>query len=210
MHSAAADSAETERLLNRIRAGEREAVDRLLEAHRSYLHKFVDVRLDPKLRPRLDASDVIQDAEMEALRRLESYLDHPVMPFRLWLRQLAYDRVLMARRQHIKASRRAVHREARLPERSSLLLAQRLFAAGPSPSQQILRRELADRVRRGVGQLPEAEREILIMRKLEGLSNQEVAQVLQVDPATASRRFGRAVIRLHEILQRTGLGGSES
>ena len=74
MHSAAADSAETERLLNRIRAGEREAVDRLLEAHRSYLHKFVDVRLDPKLRPRLDASDVIQDAEMEALRRLESYL----------------------------------------------------------------------------------------------------------------------------------------
>jgi len=205
----AADSAETERLLDRIRAGEKPAVDRLFDRHRPYLRRVVELRLDPKLRPRVDPSDVVQEAQMEAHRRLKAYLRQPAFPFRLWLRQIAYDRLLMMRRFHVEAGRRAVERDLPLPDRSSILLAREFVSARLSPSQHLLRSEFIRRVREAVGRLPEGDREVLILRKLEGLSNQETAHLLDIDPATASRRFGRAVLRLREILIQAGLMESE-
>lgn len=205
----AADSAETERLLDRIRAGDKPAVDRLFDRHRPYLRRVVELRLDPKLRPRVDPSDVVQEAQMEAHRRLKTYLREPVFPFRLWLRQIAYDRLLMTRRFHMEAGRRAVERDLPLPDRSSILLAREFISAGLSPSQHLLRREFIRRVREAIGRLPEGDHEVLILRKLEGLSNQETAQLLEIDPATASRRFGRAVLRLRDILIEAGLMESE-
>jgi RNA polymerase sigma-70 factor (ECF subfamily) len=205
----AADSAETERLLDRIRAGEKPAVDRLFDRHRPYLRRLIELRLDPKLRPRVDPSDVVQEAQIEAHRRLQAYLRQPAFPFRLWLRQIAYDRLLMTRRFHVEAGRRAIARDLPLPDRSSMLLAREFLAAGQSPSQQLLQREFVRRVREAIGRLPDGDREVLILRKLEGLSNQETAQLLDIDPATASRRFGRAVLRLRDILIQAGLMESE-
>jgi RNA polymerase sigma-70 factor (ECF subfamily) len=153
---------------------------------------------------------VVQEAQLEAVRRLDAYLEEPALPFRLWLRQIAYDRLVMMRRFHAQAARRTVDRELPLPERSSLLLAQQMLSRGLSPSQQLMRREFAGRVRQAVGRLPQADQEVLIMRKLEGLSNQETAQVLRIDPATASRRYGRAVLRLRDILLESGLLEPES
>src|SRR5438128_6071558 len=205
----AADSAETERLLDRIRAGEKPAVDRLFDRHRPYLRRVVELRLDPKLRPRVDPSDVVQEAQMEAHRRLKAYLRQPAFPFRLWLRQIAYDRLLMMRRFHVDAGRRAVERDLPLPDRSSILLAREFVSARLSPSQHLLRSEFIRRVREAVGRLPDGDREVLILRKLEGLSNQETAHLLDIDPATASRRFGRAVLHLRDILIQAGLMESE-
>jgi RNA polymerase sigma-70 factor (ECF subfamily) len=206
----ASDSAETQRLLKEARDDEPEARDRLLARHRAYLRRFVEVRLDPKMRARVDPSDVVQETQMEALRRLGRYLEQPPMPFRLWLRQLAYDRLLMLRRHHVTAARRAVEREVALSDRSSLMLAGQVLADGPTPSQELVQAELVRRVHQAVARLPEGDREVLIMRNLEGLSNREVAQVLEMDPATASRRYGRAVLRLREILLASDLGGSEA
>jgi RNA polymerase sigma-70 factor, ECF subfamily len=210
MDSLAADSSETQRLLDRVRAGKPEATDQLLDRHRPYLHRLMELRLDPKIRARVDPSDVVQEAQLEASRRLDDYVQQPMMPFRLWLRQIAYDRLLMLRRHHARAARRAVQRDVPLPDRSSLMLAQQLLAAGSTPSQHLLKREFVQRVREAVSQLPEGDREVLVLRNLEGLSNQEAAQVLQMDPATASRRYGRAVIRLREILLQSGLMESGS
>src|SRR5438093_4946445 len=100
MAEAMPDSEETCKLLHEAEAGKRDAVDRLLASHRAYLHQFVELRLDPKLRSRADPSDVVQEAQLEATRRLDEYLRQRPMPFRLWLRQLAYDRLLMLRRFH--------------------------------------------------------------------------------------------------------------
>ncbi len=210
MDSLPLDSAETEHLLQRARAGERQAVESLLGRHRAYLQRLIEVRLDPKLRARVDASDVVQETQIEALRRMDHYLAEPALPFRLWLRQIAYDRLLMLRRRHVQAARRTVERDVPLPDPSSLLLAQQLRAAGPSPSQVSAQREFVLRVRQAVNELPQADREVLIMRKLEGLSNRETAQVLGTDPATASRRFGRALIKLRDILLLSGLVEAES
>jgi RNA polymerase sigma-70 factor (ECF subfamily) len=210
MNSLGSDSAQTQRLLEQARAGGQGAADRLLDRHRPYLLRLIELRLDPRMQGRVDPSDVVQEAQMEACRRLDAYLDRPPMPFRLWLRQIAFDRLLMLRRYHLGAARRSVERELPLPERSSLLLAKQLFATGSTPSQQVVKREFTRRVREAVRQLPDGDREVLALRNLEGLSNQETAQVLEIDPATASRRYGRAVLRLRDILVQSGLMESES
>jgi RNA polymerase sigma-70 factor (ECF subfamily) len=203
------NSAETQHLLHQVRQGDRQALEQLLAQHRPYLRQLVELRLDPKLRSRVDPSDVVQEAQIEAVRRFDAYLEQGSIPFRLWLRQLAYDRLLMMRRRHVKAARRAVGQEVALPEQSSLLLAQQLLASGSTPSQQLEQQEQAHRVRQAVAQLPEADREVLLMRTFEGLSFAEVGYLLALDPATARKRHGRALLRLGKILSEGGLTESQ-
>jgi RNA polymerase sigma-70 factor (ECF subfamily) len=210
MQESIPDSTQTQRLLQQVRAGDLQALDQLFARHRPYLSQLVELRLEPKLRQRVDPSDVVQEAQLEATRRLEAYLRQPVMPFRLWLRQLAQDRIGMLRRFHRGAARRAVGREVALPERSSLMLAQQFLAPGATPSQQLDQQELARRVRQAVGQLSEPDQEVLLMRTFEGLSFEEVAYTLQIDPAAARKRHGRALLRLGKILAAAGLKESQS
>ena len=203
------DSSQTERLLEQVQGGDRQAFDQLFARHRAYLRRIVELRLDTGLRARVDPSDVVQDAHLDAFRRLDTYLRQRPMPFRLWLRQIACDRTLKARRHHLGTARRAMGREVPLPERSSLVLARQLFAGSSTPSQQLDRRDLARRLRQAVAQLPEADREVILMRHFEGLSNSEVSCLLGIDPATASKRHGRAMLRLHRILFAGGMTESQ-
>jgi RNA polymerase sigma-70 factor (ECF subfamily) len=209
MTQLATDSSESQRLLGRIRHGDVIALDRLFDRHRVYLKRVIALRMDPKLRQRVDADDVVQEAHMEAVRRFARYIERPAMPFRLWLRQIACDRLLMARRHHVTAARRAVARNVPLPERSSVQLAQRMFAREPAPGEQIERRDLARRVREAVARMTDADREILLMRNFEELSTQEVACVLGVDPSTVRKQHGQALLRLRKLLIEGGLRESE-
>ena len=209
MAQVAPDSTETQDLLERLRAGDRAALDQLLSRHRSFLRRLIDLRLDPTLRVRVDPSDVVQETQLEAARRIDDYLRRSPMPFRLWLRMTAEKRLNALLRQHSEAARRAVGRELSLNGRSSVQLAAQLVAAGPSPSEQVRGRELARLVRQAVAQLSDPDREIIVMRNFEELSNEEVAYVLGVDPGTASKRYGRALLRLHKILLELGLRGSQ-
>jgi RNA polymerase sigma-70 factor (ECF subfamily) len=201
----APDSAETQALLDQVRAGNRTAFDLLFAHHRAFLRQVVELRMDPKLRPRVDPSDVVQEAQLDAFRQLGDFLDRRPMPFRLWLRKTAQQRLLKVQRRHVETARRAVGRELALPERSSLVLAQQLLASGSTPSERLGRGEATRRVRQAVAQLPVADREILLLRDFEGLSNQEVAHLLRVDPAAASKRHARALLRLRQVLLAGGL-----
>jgi RNA polymerase sigma-70 factor (ECF subfamily) len=203
------DSAETHILLRQVRDGDRGAFDRLFARYRPFLRRVIKLRLDTRLRARLDLSDVIQETQLEAFRRLGDYLERRPMPFRLWLHKTACERLLVLWRRHVDAARRAVGREVPLPDRSSLLLARKLLAVGSSPSQQLARRELACRVREAVERLAPADREVLLMRTFEGLSNAEIGQLLGLDPAAVSQRHGRALLRLHKLLAEGGLTESQ-
>jgi RNA polymerase sigma-70 factor (ECF subfamily) len=209
MEPATADSSHTQRLLAQAREGDRAAFDRLFTRHRPYLRQLVGLRLDPRLQPRVDPSDVVQETHAEAVRRLPDYRQRPAVPFRLWLRQIACDRMQMARRQHVDAARRSVHREVTVPDRSSLAVAERVLASGPSPSKQLARRELVQRVRKALCALSEADRDILLMHNAEELTGQEVALVLGIAPAAARKRYGRALLRLRKRLLEGGLRESE-
>jgi RNA polymerase sigma-70 factor (ECF subfamily) len=208
MPSAEHDSQETEDLLEQAAAGDAQAGDRLLQRHRPRLREFVEVHLEPALRARLDASDVVQEAQMEAARRLPDYLRRRPMPFRLWLRKTAYERLLMLRRRHRGAARRATGREVQLPDRSSLALAQRLLAPNSSPSRRADREEQAGRVRQALARLTATEREVLLMRHYEDLSYEEIGCILGVEAAAVRKRHGRALVRLHKALSALE-GGSE-
>lgn len=203
------DSTQTQRLLADVRAGQAEAFEDLFARHRAYLQLVASIRLEPELRRRVDPSDIVQDAHLEAARRLPEYLHNPAMPLRLWLRQITQDRLIMARRRHLGAGRRSVENELCLPNQSSVHLAEQIMAPGPSPSQHSVRAELAELVRRVISQMPEGEREVIVMRNYEGLSNLEAAQVLRIEPAAASKRYGRALLRLRGLLIEHGVAGHE-
>ncbi len=199
------DSAETCALLERIRRGDAQALEALLRRCRPELRDFVELHLDPRLRARVDPSDVVQETQLELVRRMDDFLSKRPMPFRLWLRKKAYERLLNLRRDHLTRARRSVQREVAFPDRSSLLLVRPLLAGGPSPSQRLEAREQAERVSRAVAQLGEADREILLLRHAEELPYEEIACLLDIEPATARKRYGRALIRLQKVLTDHGL-----
>jgi RNA polymerase sigma-70 factor (ECF subfamily) len=203
------DTAETAHLLDQVQAGNRQALDILLERHRSFLRRIVTRCLDLRLGGRFDASDVVQESQVEVYRRLDDYLRRRPMPFRLWLWKTAYQRALALQRRHWTAQRRTVQREIPLPDRSSLLLA-RPFQTGSTASRHLSRGELTQRVRQALARLPAADREVLVMRVYDGLSNQEIGAIINLDPASVSKRHGRALVRLHRLLAANGVAGCES
>lgn len=192
------------RLIEQVRAGDAAAADRLFGRHLPYLRRLVELRLDPRLRARVDPSDVLQEAHLEAVRRLAAYLDEPALPFRLWLRRIAYDRLVMLHRRHALAERRALARDVALPDHSAHHLAGQLLAGGSTPSRRVVRDELAQRVRAAVARMADPDREVLVLRTVEGLSNGEVAGLLGIEPVAASQRYGRALLRLRKLLVQDG------
>jgi RNA polymerase sigma-70 factor (ECF subfamily) len=205
MQEVPADSEETRHLLDQIQDGNPQAFDRLLAHHRQAVRRFVELRLDARLRARVDPSDVVQETQLEVFNRLSDFLQRRPMPFHLWLRKTAYERLLKVRRHHVETARRTVGREVPLPDKSSLLLAQQLLQPGSSPSQQVARDEMVQRVRLALGQLNDMDREILLMRNFEDLSYQEVGLLLDLEPVAARKRYGRALLRLRKLLFDTGL-----
>lgn len=199
----------TAELLVSAKQGKADAVEQLLTRYRESLKRMVDMRLDKRLTQRVDVSDVVQDVLIEAHRRLQGYLENPVMPFHLWIRQIAYDRLIDAHRRHRGSAKRSVDREQRLgvhgkPDESSIELAGQLLDPELTPAAQATQRELAQQVTVCIAQLDSNDQEILMMRHYEFLSNQEVATILGLTEPAASMRYLRALKRLKAVIQGTG------
>lgn len=196
---------ETDRLLDEARAGKTDARDALLGQFREPLRKVIDLRLDPVLARRVDASDIVQDVLIEANQRLTEYLKTPGMPFHLWLRHLAQDRIIDTHRRHRLAQRRSVDREqpiarpAWADESSNSLVAQ-LIDAERTPASEAIQAELARRLTAAINELGDDDREIVLLRHHEQLANQDVAQLLGLTEAAASMRYLRALRRLRGML----------
>src|SRR5438067_13202656 len=158
---------ETQQLLEQAKQGDAGAVERLLTAHREPLRKMIDLRLDPALAARVDASDVVQEVLIEAHRRLADYLRNPTMPFRLWLRHIAKDHMIDAHRRHRQAQRRSLDREqpiipAALADHSSIELAGQLLDGEPTPASAAIREELKKRLDSAIAQLDDDDREVVL------------------------------------------------
>jgi RNA polymerase sigma-70 factor (subfamily 1) len=204
------DSAETKQLLEHADRDDPAVLDKLFARHTPQLLRFIELNFDARLRARFDPADLVQETQFEAFQRWADYLKRRPMPFRTWLRKNAYDRLCNLRRDHVGAAKRSVMREQQLPDRSSILLAGRLSGRTNSPSTQLARRELSQRVARAVQRLPQAERELLVWRYVEGLAHQEIAYLLQITPAAARKRYGRALLRLERLLLEDGIDGVPS
>jgi len=203
---------ETQELLEQARQGDAGAVERLLTTHREPLRRMIGLRLDPALAARVDASDIVQDVLLEAHRRLQDYLRKPAMPFHLWLRHIAKDHIIDAHRHERLAQRRSIDREQSLhahrPDESSFDWAAQFFDQELTPASAAMRQEMERKVQEAIERLDEDDREIILMRYVEQLSNQDVAQALELTEAAASMRCLRAVRRLQALLLSPGEGPS--
>ena len=196
---------ETQQLLAAVRAGDATSRNQLLERHREALRRMIALRMDPRLAPRVDASDIVQDVLVEANRRLSDYLAKAGMPFHLWLRHLAKDRM------HRGAARRSLDREQALErpandEHSAFDLAAMIRDRELTPAAAATHHELEQRFQAAVEQLEDTDREVILMRHFEQLSNGEVAQALELSDAAAGMRYLRAMRRLRELLQEPSSG----
>jgi RNA polymerase sigma-70 factor (ECF subfamily) len=166
---------------------------------------MVEIRLDTRLRPRIDASDVMQDAYVDVVARLEEYLRDPKIPLFLWLRLIVGERLLKLHRHHLGTQMRDASREVSLyrgalPEASSAALAAQLLGRHTSPTQAAVRAERILRLQEALNTLDPIDREIMSLRHFEELTSREAAQVLGIEEATAAKRYVRALKRLKAIL----------
>lgn len=196
---------DTQELLAGVRAGQSGAIDRLLDRHRTAVRRMVSMRIDPQLQRRVDASDVVQEVMIEANRRLRDYLKNPVMPFHLWLRQMAKDRLIDAHRRHRVAARRSLDREQPLAVSSpnddtTYNLAAQLCDSELTPAAAATWKELERRFASACAELDPQDEEMVLMRHFEQLSNSEVAQALNLSPQAASMRYLRAIRRLRALM----------
>jgi RNA polymerase sigma-70 factor (ECF subfamily) len=191
-------------LLNAIEEGDQGALAKLLAWSCDDLRQYVQNRLDRRLAARFDAADVLQEVQISVTQRIDDYLRRRPMPYRLWLRQTALERLTDLRRHHLR-QRRSPQAEEALPDKTSLALIRSLVDPHSSPSRALAAAELARAIKQALSELPEADREIVLMRQLENTPFPEIATILEIEPAAARKRFGRALGKLEEVLRRRGL-----
>jgi RNA polymerase sigma-70 factor, ECF subfamily len=174
--------------------------------HRDRLKRMVDFRLDARLRGRVSASDVLQEAYLDALKRLHHFQAQPEVPFFIWLRTVTIQRLIDVHRQHLGAKARNVALEVGQEDGGSIEASAEKMAAiigdFTSPSQAAQRAEIMGSVRLAIDSLDPIDREVLALRHFEELSNQEVAAILGIHKAAASKRYVRALERLKDALDR--------
>jgi len=195
-------------LLDKVRAaaeGNAGAWRELLDRFQPRLRRMVALRLDPRLTGRIDPSDVLQEAYIDAGKALPGYVTDPKYPFFLWLRLLTGRRLNKLHRFHLGQQTRDATRDVSLfhgatPEASSTAIAAQLIGRGSEPAEHAARVEFQDHVMAAVSALDPIDREVLALRHFEQLTTFEAAQVLGISPAAAGKRYVRALQRLRGVL----------
>jgi RNA polymerase sigma-70 factor, ECF subfamily len=207
-----ADSADTHALIDQAVAGDQRAAGDLFARFQDRLLRMVRLRMDNRLKGRVDSEDIVQEAYLDASRRLKDYAAGPPMSFFLWLRYLAAQKLIDAQRHHLGVEKRDVNREVSLyrgpmPEATSAALAAQLLGRLTSPSMAAIRVETRIKVQEVLNAMEPIDREVLVLRHFEHLDNGEVAELLDISPAAASKRYITALKRLKAIL--SGIPGFE-
>src|SRR3954447_26893848 len=201
-----ADTRTNEELLDAARDGDEDALAVLVDRHRGRLERMVALRMDRRLQGRVDPADVVQEAYLAVRGKFATYSADPRLPFFLWLRLEVGQKLVDVHRFHLGAQMRdagqevALHRGP-LPQVSSLSLAEHLLGKLTSASQAAMRAELKVRVQEALNSMDPDDREVLILRHFEELSNAETAQVLGIKPSAAVNRYVRALKRLKDVFQ---------
>jgi RNA polymerase sigma-70 factor (ECF subfamily) len=192
-------------LLDRLKAGDQAALAELFARHKPRLRRMVEVRLDARLNGRVSPSDVLQEAYIDAVKRLRHFFDKPDESFFGWLRLVVGQRLADVHREHLGAAKRDAGQEVSMnrgvPAAGSACLAGFLVGDFTSPSHVAQRAEALAAVEAALEQLEPLDREVLALRHFEELSNNEVAEALGIQRAAASKRYVRALARLREVFE---------
>jgi RNA polymerase sigma-70 factor (ECF subfamily) len=199
------DSEATNVLISLAACGDQHAAGTLFARFHERLLKMIRLRMDRRLKGRVDSEDILQEAYLDATQRLKDYAAHPPMSFFLWLRFLAAQKLIDAQRHHLGVEKRNAELEVSLyrgpmPEATSASLAAQLLGRLTSPSRAAIRAETQLKVQEVLNNMDSIDREVLVLRHFEHLTNNEVAELLAISKAAASKRYVSALKRLKETL----------
>lgn len=200
------DADNVDQLDSRLRDGDEQALAELFTMHRERLRRMVEFRMDRRLQGRVDASDIVQEAYIDASQRVRHYARKPEMSSFVWLRQIATQRLIDVHRRHLDAQMRDARQEVSihrgdLAGTTSASIAAELAGQFASPSQLAIHAELLDQLEDALESMDPIDREVLALRHFEELTNNEVAQVLDITKSAASNRYVRALGRLKSVLE---------
>jgi len=200
------DSSVPDDLLRRAAAGDAQSLADLFGRYRDRLRRMVRLRLDHRLQGRVDASDVLQEAYLDLAKRAPEFFAESTMPFFLWLRLLTGQKLLAIHRQYFGTKMRNVGQEVALrhgamPHATSASLAAQLLGRLTSPSLAAMRAEMQLRLQEALNSMDPVDREVLVLRHFEELTNAETAEILGLQKTAASNRYVRALKRLRSILE---------
>lgn len=190
--------------VQRLRNGDSTALAELFSIYRDRLLRLIDIRMDPMLYSRVDPSDVLQEAYLDASTRIVNFLEREDATIGVWLRLIVLQRLQLVARHHLLTEKRDARREVSIGQEATSRpnggLARLLADSITSPSAAIARDEAVDMVDEMLQQMPANDRDVLTMRHFEMLTNDEVAEVLGLSVTAASNRYVRALARLKEMV----------
>jgi RNA polymerase sigma-70 factor, ECF subfamily len=200
----AQDSTSERALVNRVIAGDQQALAVLFDQHRERLWRMVSFRLHPKLHGRVDPDDVLQDAWLDAVQRIDHFLSDASQSVFIWFRMIVSQTLCQVHRHHLGIKKRDAKREIGMQqhwnsESTSFSISCLLLGHLTSPSQAVLRAELSQQVDTALTGMDELDREVLVLRHFEELTNGETALALGISKQAASLRYVRALARLGNI-----------
>jgi RNA polymerase sigma-70 factor (ECF subfamily) len=194
-------------LLKTASGGDQAAMAAVFDRYRGRLARMLRIRIHRRHQAVLSVDEVLQETYLVASRRLEEFLRKRKMPFYLWLRYLAFQKLVELQRG-LDADKRGGGKVQQFPslaapgDGSTAGGEVPVAGTGPSPSSAAIQGEVGEMVREVLQQLREEDREVLLLRHFEMLSNAETAQVLGTSEAAASQRHLRALGRLRNLLQK--------
>jgi RNA polymerase sigma-70 factor (ECF subfamily) len=203
------NDADSEQFLKAARSGDRTAFDALFDRYRDRLRRMVELRLNRKLWGRVDPSDIVQDALLQAAKHVDEYVRDPRIEPYLWLRTLTQQHLLAIHRHHLGTDKRDAALEVAVGRghlgASSASLASLAVADATSPSSAAARAEQVIVLEALIDSMEPIDREILALRHFEQMGNSEAASVLGIGETTAAQRFLRALKRLRGKMRELGL-----
>ena len=196
-------TADNQELLKRLKDGDSTALGELIDQNRERLRQMIELRLDSRLSGRISCSDVLQEVCVDAIQRIGHFVSSDI-PFHIWLRMLASQRLVDIHRHHLGAQMRDAACEVSLngracPQVSSVCLAACIAGSFDSPSQLLIRKEQLAAVEQALEQMDPIDREVLTMRHLEEMENDDIAIVLGLTKSAASKRYVRALRKLKDV-----------
>src|SRR5690606_17250671 len=174
-----------EKLVNDVMHGDRQALAQLFAHYRDRLERIVKFRMDQRLVGRIDSDDILQEAYLDAEKRIEHFLQDSPESFFIWLRLIVNQTLIDVHRRHHGTQARDARRDRSISggwgaASTSFVMSQQLVGHLSSPSQAVIQQELAERLNVALEGMGELDREVLALRHFEELTNSEAARALGI------------------------------
>lgn len=193
-------------LLTNARQGVSDDLGTLLQLYRNYLSILADTQIGQRLRVRVSPSDIVQETMLAAHRDFQKFRGCTEREFMAWLRQVLINTIHRTVDTHLKAKRRDVRREVSIEvlgkmDQSAIDFLQAFADRGPSPSEPLREREAAVALADQLAKLRPQYREVIVLRNLQGLSFQEVAQRMDRSTNAVRMLWLRAIEKFKHVYQ---------